>query len=288
MTIAYLNGEYLALEEARISPLDRGFLFGDGIYEVIPSYDGQCVGFAAHMARMRNSLDALSINDGLSADDWKTIIHSLIEMNRPHMPDGNIGLYLHVSRGADVKRHHAYPDSITPTVFAFAFAIPAPKPDSKEQVVPLQVGMAEDLRWQRCHIKSTSLLGNVMHYQQGHESGYQETILYNREREVTEASSCNVFIVKNQQVFTPPLDHQLLPGITRALLIVSLARAGVEVEQIPFTIDTLLDADEVWLTSSSKEVAPVTHVGGNVIGDGTVGEVWERAIAAFHENKYAL
>lgn len=288
MTTAYLNGEYLALEDARISPLDRGFLFGDGIYEVIPSYDGKCVGFAAHMARMRNSLDALSINDGLTADDWQTIIDTLIETNRSQMADGNIGLYLHVSRGADVKRHHAYPEAVTPTVFAFAFAIPAPKPDSREQVTPLQTAMAEDLRWQRCHIKSTSLLGNVMHYQQGHESGYQETILYNREREVTEASSCNVFIVKNQHIITPPLDHQLLPGITRALLIASLSKAGIEVSQIPFSIETLLDADEVWLTSSSKEVAPVTHVGGHVIGDGRVGAGWETAIRAFHANKYSL
>ncbi len=288
MTTAFLNGDYLALEDARISPLDRGFLFGDGIYEVIPSYQGRCVGFSAHMARMRRSLDALSINDGLSETDWQAIIDRLLEANQPAMPDGNIGLYLHVSRGADVKRHHAYPDKVTPTIFAFAFEIPAPKPESRDAVTPLKTGLAEDLRWQRCHIKSTSLLGNVMHYQQGHASGYQETILYNRERQVTEASSCNVFMMKNNQVFTPPLDHQLLPGITRALLIASLERAGVTVNQTPFTIDSLLDADEVWLTSSSKEVAPVTEIAGHVIGGGEVGQGWETAIKAYHAHKFQL
>ncbi|GGW88912.1 aminotransferase class IV [Alteromonas halophila] len=288
MTIAYLNGEYLPLEDARISPLDRGFLYGDGIYEVIPTYNGRFVGFNAHMARMRAGLDALQIRDGLTADVWKTILDRLISENKQQMPDANIGLYLHVSRGADIRRHHAFPEGIPPTVFAYAFPFPAPQPETRAEAVGLQVDLAEDLRWQRCNIKSTSLLGNIMHYQQGHQRGLQETLLYNRDGEITEASSSNVFVVKNKQIMTPPLDHQLLSGITRMLLIESLASQGVEVLQQPISREALLAADEVWLTSSSKEVAPVTEVGGKTIGKGDVGACWQMAIQAYHTNKFIL
>ena len=163
MSIVYLNGEYLPMAEARISPMDRGFLFGDGIYEVIPSYGGKLVGFGPHMDRMQDGLDALEIRLQLNQDEWRQIANTLIERNG----GGNLGIYFHVSRGADVNRNHAYPSTIEATRYAFAFEIPPAPVAEKAAATCYKVSTSEDLRWKRCNIKSTALLGNVMHYQQG-------------------------------------------------------------------------------------------------------------------------
>ena len=152
------------MEEARISPMDRGFLFGDGIYEVVPSYDGKLVGFAPHMKRMQDGLDAIEIQLHVDHQAWRYIANQLTERNG----GGNLGIYFHVSRGADNKRHHAYPESIAPTIYAFAFEIPPAPIPQKDATTPYTVATAEDLRWKRCNIKSTALLGNVMHFQHGH------------------------------------------------------------------------------------------------------------------------
>lgn len=286
MTIAFLNGEFLPLSEAKISPMDRGFLFGDGIYEVIPTYAGKAVGFNGHMARMTNGLSAIDITNPYSTDKWGDILSQLVDENQHIFTSGNIGVYFHISRGADVKRFHAYPKDIAPTVFGFAFEIAPPQPTEKALAKPFKVALEQDKRWQRCHIKSTSLLGNVMHFQSGVEAGVNETILYNRDKMVTEASSCNVFIVKDGVITTPPLNNELLPGITRAIAIEAFNRAGLNVAEAWFSKEELLNADEVWLTSSSKEVAPVTEVDGKPIGNGQVGDIWERAINAYHAYKF--
>ncbi|MBK6510492.1 MAG: aminotransferase class IV [Haliea sp.] len=283
MSTVYLNGNYLPMSEARISPMDRGFLFGDGIYEVVPSYDGALVGFAAHLSRMQNGLDAIEIPLRIDAAQWREIAAQLIERNG----GGNLGLYFHVSRGADTKRHHAYPAGVAPTVFAFAYEIPpAPVPD-KAVVTPYKVATAEDLRWQRCNIKSTSLLGNVMHYQHGHVGGQDETILYNSQGELTEAAACNVFVVKNGVVATPLLDAQKLPGITRYMLLAILRSDGsIPVEERVITLDELRAADEVWLTSSSKDIVPVIAIDGQPVGDGAVGDVWLAAQTLYSAHKF--
>ena len=271
MSTVFLNGVYMPMREARISPMDRGFLFGDGIYEVIPSYDGRLVGFAPHLRRMQDGLDALEIRMAVDHDAWRAIAEELIERNGR----GNLGIYFHVSRGADIQRHHAYPENVEPTLFAFAFEIPpAPVPD-KSAAACYRVSTAEDLRWKRCNIKSTALLGNVMHYQYGHSRGHNETILYNQEGELTEAAACNVFVVRHGIVATPLLDHQKLPGITRMMLLEILRRDGtIPVQERVVTLDELASADEVWLTSSSKEIAPVVEIDGRPVGDGGVGDVW--------------
>ncbi|MEM1156244.1 MAG: aminotransferase class IV, partial [Pseudomonadota bacterium] len=184
MSTVYLNGDYLPMSEAHISPMDRGFLFGDGIYEVVPSYDGKLVGFSPHMQRMQDGLDAIEIKMTVVEDNWRHIAEELSKRNG----GGSLGIYFHVSRGADSIRHHAYPEGITPTIYAFSFDIPPePYPD-KAKATPYTVVSTEDLRWSRCNIKSTALLGNVMHYQQGHSRGHKETILYNQRRELTEAA----------------------------------------------------------------------------------------------------
>jgi len=283
MTIAFLNGNYLPLSDAKISPMDRGFLFGDGIYEVIPTYDGKAVGLTGHLARMQDGLSAISIANPYSPSQWRDILASLVAKNADAITSGNIGVYFHVSRGEDSKRFHAYPDDISPTIFGFAFEIAAQQPLDKTKVHPFKVALQEDKRWQRCHIKSTSLLGNVMHFQEGVASGLQETILHNGSGDITEASACNVFMVSGDNILTPPLDNQLLPGITRNLAIAAFKQAGLSVSEARITKQTLLSADEVWLTSSSKEIAPVIEVGGKKIGRGSVGPMWEKAIKAYHD-----
>ena len=283
MSTAYLNGAYLPLEEARISPMDRGFLFGDGIYEVVPSYGGRMVGFGPHIERMMNGLAAIDIKLDYSEAQWRAICEELMAANGA----GDLGIYLHVSRGADTRRFHAYPEGVEPTVFGFTFDIP-PAPVSDRATTPVYtVTTAQDMRWKRCNIKSTALLGNVMHFNQGYQGGHNETILYNASGELTEASACNVFVVKNGVVATPDTDHQILPGITRLLLIEILSADGsIPIEERVVTLDELRNAEEVWISSSTKEIAPVIMVDGTPVGDGEVGDVWEQAQALFSEYKY--
>lgn len=283
MSIVYLNGDYMPMDEARISPMDRGFLFGDGIYEVVPSYDGKLVGFAPHMDRMQDGLDAIEIGLKVEHDAWRGIAQQLSERNG----SGNLGIYFHVSRGADSKRHHAYPEGIAPTVYAFAFEIPpAPQPE-KAAATPYTVSTAQDLRWKRCNIKSTALLGNVMHFQDGHAQGHNETLLYNQNGELTEAAACNVFVVKNGIVSTPLLDHQKLPGITRLMLLDILRKDGsIPVQERVVALSELDDADEVWISSSSKEIAPVVEIDGKPVGNGEIGDVWLAAQTLYSAHKF--
>jgi D-alanine transaminase len=282
--VVFLNGQYLPMSEAKISPMDRGFLFGDGIYEVVPSYDAKLVGFGLHIERMQSGLDAIGIQLNMGLADWRDIAQTLIEKNGK----GNLGIYLHVSRGADVKRFHAYPDGIHPTVFAYAFEIPAATVADKSLVKQYKVTSTQDLRWKHCQIKSTSLLGNVMHFQQGQDAGGQEIILYNQQDELTEASACNVFIVKNEVVVTPPLDNQLLPGITRKMLLDILRKDGtLQVQERMISMSEVYAADEIWLTSSSKEVAPVVELDGQPVGTGKVGDIWLLAQSLYSANKHS-
>lgn len=283
MNIAFLNGSYQPLEEARISPLDRGFLFGDGIYEVVPSYSGKMVGFAPHIQRMNDGLDAIGIQLDWSDSDWLELCNQLIERNG----GGNLGLYLHVSRGADSKRFHGYPENITPTVFAFAFEIAPPPVADKALAKKYRVTTDRDLRWERCQIKSTALLGNVLHFQHGYGQGNDETLLFNADNQLTEASSCNAYIVKDGVVITPPLDNQLLPGITRHILLDILRRDGsIAVEERIVTRDEVLSADEVWITSSSKEIGAVVEIDGVPVGNGEIGDTWLAAQKLYSAGKY--
>ncbi len=283
MSTVFLNDAYLPMEEAKISPMDRGFLFGDGIYEVIPSYDGQLVGFAPHIERMNNGMKEIGINFDWSTEQWRQVANTLIEKNE----GANLGIYLHVSRGTDNKRFHAYPEDVTPTVFAFAFEIPAAPVADKTIAKGYKVSTTRDLRWERCHIKSTALLGNVMHFQHGYEQGANETLLFNANNELTEASACNAYIVKDGVIATPPLDNQILPGITRFMLLDILKKDGsLKVEERIITMDEVRNADEVWVTSSSKEVAPVIEVDGKPVGNGQVGDVWQAAQALYSAGKH--
>ncbi|MEH6472048.1 MAG: D-amino acid aminotransferase [Halopseudomonas sp.] len=284
MSIVYLNGSYLPIEEAKISPLDRGFLFGDGIYEVIPSYSGKMVGFGPHIDRMIDGLAEIGIPLKWDHQQWQTVCEALADKNG----GGNLGIYLHVSRGADTKRFHAFPEGVEPTVFCMAFEIPLPQQANRETAQGYTVSTAEDLRWKRCNIKSTALLGNVLHFQESHDAGNNEVLLFNGQGNLTEAGACNVFIVKNGVVATPSKDNQILAGITRLLILNILGKDGsITVEERDISKQEVLDADEVWITSSSKEMAPVIAIDGKPVGDGKVGPVWEAASKLYSANKYA-
>ena len=283
MNIAFLNGTYLPLEEARISPMDRGFLFGDGIYEVVPSYAGKMVGFAPHMERMNNGLSAIGIDLGWSENDWADLCTQLIEKNGAD----NLGIYIQVSRGADSKRFHGFPENVAPTVFAFAFNIAPPPVADKALAKKYTASTARDLRWERCQIKSTALLGNVLHFQQGQDQGNDETLLFNADNQLTEASSCNAYIVKDGVVITPPLDNQLLPGITRHILLDILRRdGGIAVEERIVSMDEVRNADEVWITSSSKEIGAVVEIDGVPVDNGEIGDIWLKAQTLYSASKY--
>jgi D-alanine transaminase len=283
MSVVYLNGQFMPAEDAKISPMDRGFLFGDGIYEVIPSYGGRCVGFAAHIQRLQQGLAALEIHCALTEQDWHELVQQLIRQNGA----GNLGIYLHLSRGTDTKRAHAYPKNVPATVFAYCFDIAAEPKADVNKAPRYKVITATDLRWQRCHIKSTALLGNVMHHQQAAALGLNECILFDEQGFLTEGSSTNVFIVKDAVVITPPLSHKILPGITRQLLLSILRQhSTLKVEERPVSKYEVLQADEVWLTSSSKEVAAVVEVDSQVVGIGEPGPAWLEAQTLFKINKY--
>lgn len=283
MSIVFLNNAFLPMEQAKISPMDRGFLFGDGIYEVIPSYFGKMVGFAPHIDRMQQGLGHIDIKLDWSKQKWRAVIEQLIEKNGA----GNLGIYLHVSRGTDGKRSHAFPEDLEPTVYAFTFEIAAAINADKSKTKTYKVTSTEDLRWKRCHIKSTALLGNILHFQHGFAEGCNETLLFNANNELTEASSSNVYVVKNGVIATPPLDNQILPGITRLILLDILAKdSALKVEQRIVTMEEVNNADEIWLTSSSKEVAPVVEYNGKPVGNGEIGDVWLTAQTLYSAGKY--
>lgn len=283
MDTVFLNGEFMPMSQARISPMDRGFLFGDGIYEVVPSYDGKLVGWGPHMDRMQSGLDAVEIDVRIDHEEWRATAQELIERNGR----GNLAVYFHVSRGADTRRNHAYPEGITPTIYAFAYEIPPAPVADYRKATPYSVITAQDIRWRRCNIKSTALLGNVMHMQHGQSQGYSETILYNENNEITEAAACNVYVVNNGVVATPNLDHQKLPGITRYMLLAILRMDGsIPVEERVVTLDELRGADEVWLSSSSKDIVPVIKVDGAPINNGKIGPVWLAAQTLYSQKKF--
>lgn len=285
MSTAYLNGEFLPLAEAKISPLDRGFLFGDGIYEVIPYYRGKSVGLVPHLQRMLRGLAEIEINCDKTLAQWSELLDDLMAKNNG--AEQNLGVYVHISRGTDSIRNHAYPKNISPTIFCFTFAIKDPEPAQRTKAAGYTVTTSEDLRWKRCHIKSTALLGNVIHYQQGYASGNHECLLYNEHNQLTEGSSVNAFIVKDGVVSTPILDNQILPGITRGIIIDCIKADGsITLEERVITMDEVHNADEVWISSSSKEIAAIIAIDGVKVGDGTVGPVWEKAFALYSAAKF--
>jgi D-alanine transaminase len=278
--IAHFNGELLPLDQIRISPLDRGFIFGDGVYEFVPAYNGRLLRGREHFQRLQRSMDEIRLVNPHTVDEWIAEVYRLLA----HHP-GDQGVYIQVTRGVPPKRDHVIPQGLTPTVFMMANPLSTPSREMVDKGVACVT--ARDFRWEKCHIKSTSLLGNVLVRQMSADAGATETILF-RDGLLTEAAASNVFIVKNGRVLAPPHDNLILLGITYELLE-DLSREGklaFDVRPIPEA--EVRAADEIWVTSSSKEVLAVTTLDGKPVGDGKPGPVFRRMHALFQEYKAKL
>ncbi len=277
MTIVYLNGEYLPLEDARIPVMDRGFIFGDGVYEVIPVYSRHPFRLNQHLARLQNSLDGIRLANPHTPAQWEGMIRAIV--GRAEWEDQ--GVYLQVTRGA-APRDHAFPRKARPTVFI----MPGPLPTPAAELVETGVGAvtAADNRWLRCDIKATSLLPNVLLRQLAVDAGCAETLLI-RDGFLTEGAASNIFVIREGQVLAPPKSHFMLPGITYDVVL-ELARSLELPHQVrPVSEAEVRGAQEVWLTSSTKEVLAVTRLDGRPVGEGCPGPVFKRMHAAYQEYK---
>ncbi len=281
LPICYLNGAYLPLAEARISPLDRGFLYADGAYELMPVYAGRPFRFAEHRSRLARSLAELRMEDPLSADEWRTIFSTLIERNG----GGEQYVYWQVTRGAEWGRNHAPLPKIERTVFAFCAPLPSTPAEALER--GLACVTAADTRWARRDIKSIALLANVLLRQLAVDASAAETILLER-GELTEASSSAVHVVIGGELRTPPRTERVLPGTTRGVLETLADRVGIRHRAVRVTEAELRAADEVLLSAATREVVPVTRLDARPVGDGIPGPVWRRLSNALQDYKEEL
>jgi len=282
---AYLNGQWLPLAEARVPVLDRGFLFADGVYEMIPIHGRTPLGLEAHLVRLEQSLAGLRIDKPLSRDEWTAIVHGLRERVPADETAQSFGVYLQVTRGAGAKRAHVFPPAGTPpTVFAMINPV-AEIPPAK-----LQGGLAaitaEDIRWDHCHWKTTALLANVLLQQRAVEAGADEAILL-RDGRLTEGTQSNIYVVRDGIVLTPPLGPDILPGVTRQLMLDLAAEHGIELREETLDEAQLRSADEIWISSSTRGVLAITRLDGEPLGNGAErgrpGPLW-REMRGHYEN----
>lgn len=280
MNIVYLNNEFLPASQACIPVLDRGFIFGDGVYEVIPAYGGALFRLDEHLQRLQNSLDAVRIPNPLSNAGWKTMLDELITQNT----GGDQSLYLQVTRGS-AKRDHAMPDEPIPTVFAMSNELHPVSQEIREHGVAAIV--LDDIRWQRCHIKAISLLPNILLRQEALDQDAAEAILI-REGCATEGAASNLFAVINGVLTTPPTGPFLLPGITRDLILELAAANNIPHQEKNISLVELQTAEEIWLTSSTKEILPVTQLDGTSVANGRPGPLYQQMLALYQDYKQQL
>jgi len=279
--IVYLNGEYLPVEEATISVMDRGFLFGDSVYEVIPVFGGRLLRLEDHLNRLQNSLNRISLDNPNADEAWKSIFETLLEKN----PGGDRAVYLQVTRGAYPKRDLAIDTQYPATVFAMILQVK--EPDLDVVSAGISAITVEDFRWNACDIKSTSLVANVMLKQQAAQANVEDAILI-KNGIVTEGTASNVFLVKEGKLITPPTGHQLLSGITRDLMLEIAENNAILVEEREIREVELYEADEIWMTSSTREIAPVIRLNAEDVGSGKAGEMWGRVMELYQQCKQSL
>jgi D-alanine transaminase len=280
-SLCYLNGEFIAMRDARVSVLDRGFLFGDGIYEAMPVYDGRIFRFDEHLARLNRSLTKIRIANPLSESQWLAHCRRLIAAQ----PEGDRMIYVQVTRGV-APRNHVMPDDIAPTVFMMCNPLPPGSADQRHKGVACIT--ARDFRWERGDIKSISLLGNVLARQMSADRGALETIML-RDGYLTEASASNVWVVHEGAVLGPPKSEHLLEGIRYELISELCEEEGIAFNLRPIPEADLLAADEIMLSSASKEVLPVTLLDGEPVGHGALrgkpGPVYAKLFEAYQRAK---
>lgn len=275
MNICYLNGNYIQIVDAKVSVFDRGFLFSDGVYEVIPVYKLKPFLIHEHIKRLNDGLTELNIN--YDTKNIYSICNELIEQNNPK---DSFSIYIQVTRGEQNGRDHRFLNLNQPTVFIGLQKCSYPTAYNQSHHALLK----KDIRWEKCFIKSISLLPNVLYKQLANDSNCLETIMH-KDDVITEASASNVWIVKDNVIYTPPASDFILNGITRVFLLQALKQRGLEVHETNITKEQLIKADEIWVSSSTKEIQPIVKVDDKAIGSGEIGEVYIKAVDAFNKAK---
>ncbi len=281
-SLVYLNGEIIAEDRASVSILDRGFMFGDGVYEVIPVYGGKAFRKDEHLQRLQRSIDAVKMQNPLSDQQWTEVFERLIDSN---CPGTDAVIYLQVTRGRMPVRLHAYSDGLQPTSLVMCWSHTYSSQDSDTKGV--RAVTLEDTRWSDCYIKSVNLLPNVLLRQQAVDQGAAESILI-RDGYAVEGAASNLFIVKDELIRTPPKSRYMLGGITRDLVIELCHENRIVVQEKIISEDQLHDADEIWITSSTQEIVPVTTLNQHKVGKGVPGEKWNRVIGLYQEYKQSV
>lgn len=279
MITAYVDGAFLPLAEARVSPMDRGFLFGDGAYEVIPVYSRRAFRLDEHVARLGNTLAAMRLANPHGADEWKAIILEIVARN----PWDDQSVYLQVTRGADTRRNHAFPGpEVKPTVFLMSE--PLVTPSAEQLATGIAAVSAADIRWLRCDLKTVSMLANCLLRQHAIDHGCMETVLF-RDSFLTEGAASSIFVCKDGVLLVPPKSHLMLPGVTYDVVL-ELARShGMKHEVREVLEAEVRSADELWMTSSTKEVLPITSLDGRAVGDGKPGPMGRQMYAWYQDFK---
>ena len=277
MSDVFLNGKFIPADEAKVSVLDRGFVFGDGVYEVIPVYDGYCFKLKNHLKRLQNSLDESKIVNPYSEKQWEMLLKKLINL---HL-GGDQVLYIQVTRGVAV-RDHVFPENTKPTVFVMSNLMQGvPEKYKKNGISAISL---KDSRWQKCNIKSTSLLPNCLLKQQAKDAGAEEALLIS-DGYLTEGSTSNAYAVIDGVIYTAPKSGKILAGITREVVISLASKAGIRLIEEPVAEFKLTDVDELWTSSSTKEVLPITRLNGVKVGEGIPGPVWQKIDALYQHAK---
>lgn len=280
MSQVYLNGQFVSPDQATVSVFDRGFIFGDGVYEVIPVFGGRMFRLPHHLSRLEASLAAIRLRNPHSTEEWKSILSRLLDGHA----NVDQSLYLQITRGV-APRDHAFPTNVTPTVFAYTQ--PLNYSPAKQLAEGVAAVTADDIRWQRCDIKAIALLANALLRQQAIEQQAAEAILI-REGVVTEGAASNIFFVKDDHLVTPPKGPFILPGITRDLVVEIAHANGIACDEQPIKATLLPSADELWLTSSTKEILPITRLDGKPVGRGKPGPMHAKLFALYKEYKQAF
>jgi len=279
-SIVYLNGDLIRLGDAKVSVLDRGFIFGDGIYDVVPVYKGKAFRMEAHLARLERSLAAIGLDTGWTRPQWEGLVADMIKRS----PHEYTMVYIQVTRGA-AKRDHAFPATVTPTIFCMVSPFSRPGPEQREQ--GLSAIAVPDVRWMRCEIKSVSLLGNVLAKQQAVDAGVDEVLQF-RDGYLTEGASCNIWIAKNGTLLAPPLDNLILEGIRYRFLEELAHNAGIPFESRRIARHEVDQCDEIMMSSATKEILPIVQFNGQPVGAGTPGPVYARLRVAYDDILEAL
>lgn len=275
--IVYLNGQFLPIEQAHVSVLDRGFIFGDGVYEVIPVYSRHAFRLREHLSRLEHSLAGLRLANPYSPDEWEKLLHELITRNASE----DQSLYLQITRGV-APRDHAFPENTAPTVFMMSNPLTTPSSEQCEKGVAAI--SASDIRWDRCDIKATALLANVLLRQLAVDAGAAETVLF-RDGILTEGSASNIFAVEKGVILAPPKDNHVLPGITYDVVLELAAAHDIPVNIGYFDEARIRAADELWITSSTKELLAIITLDGKPIADGKPGPMFRRMYGWYQDYK---